>query len=300
MPMSYDILICTFSYGGNGGMKSEHPDVRDWLLTTIPEMKEDPRIGKVNLVDMADTPITMTRNRAVRFARENNYDLLLMLDSDMAPDLLLGEDPDAKPFWSSSLDYMIEYGKPLAIAAPYCGPPPIENIYVFRWRNNQSDTPDEIDLRLDQFTREEAFSRGGIEHVAALPTGLFLCDVRVFDLTAPKEKGDSGWFYYEYEDIYESEKCSTEDVTATRDLSLKGERDWGYNPVCINWDAWAGHWKPKVVGKPQLVTPSMVSERLLKIAPTRPPENEKIKQVDFTSGMDKSWDAPQRPFKVPR
>ena len=98
--MSYDILICTFSYGGNGGMKSERPDVRDWLLTTIPEMKEDPRIGKVNLVDMADTPITMTRNRAVRFARENNYDLLLMLDSDMAPDLLLGEDPEDKPIWS--------------------------------------------------------------------------------------------------------------------------------------------------------------------------------------------------------
>jgi len=44
----------------------------------------------------------------------------------------------------------------------------------------------------------------------------------------------------------------------------------------------------------------MVSERLLKIAPTRPPENEKLKQVDFTSGMDAAWDVPQRPFKVPR
>jgi hypothetical protein len=44
----------------------------------------------------------------------------------------------------------------------------------------------------------------------------------------------------------------------------------------------------------------MVSERLLKIAPTRLPENEKLKHVDFTSGLDHSWDVPQRPFKVPR
>tara|TARA_R100000808_G_C2124695_1_gene135145 strand:+ start:125 stop:1021 length:897 start_codon:yes stop_codon:yes gene_type:complete len=298
--MAYDILICTFSYGGNGGMKSEHPDVRDWLLTSIPEMKEDSRIGKVGTADMADTPITMNRNRAVRFARENKYDLLLMLDSDMAPDFLLGEELGAKPFWSSSLDYMVSYGKPLVVAAPYCGPPPHENIYVFRWRNKQSDSPDDADFELSQFTREEAFERGGIEHVAALPTGLILCDVRVFELTEPKERGDRPWFYYEYEDVYESQKCSTEDVTATRDLSLKGEKDWGYNPVCVNWDAWAGHWKPKVVGKPQLVTSSMVSDRLLRSAPSRLPSNEKLRHVDFTSGVSWGKDAPQRPFQVPR
>ena len=90
MSMSYDVLICTFSYGGNGGMKSEHPDVRDWMLKNIPEIKSDERIDRVDVVDMAATPLTMMRNRAVLSARRGDYDLLLMIDSDMAPDLYLG------------------------------------------------------------------------------------------------------------------------------------------------------------------------------------------------------------------
>jgi hypothetical protein len=48
----------------------------------------------------------------------------------------------------------------------------------------------------------------------------------------------------------------------TRDLSLVGTQKLGYNPVYCNWDAWAGHWKPKCVGKPQVVAAKDISNKL--------------------------------------
>jgi uncharacterized UPF0146 family protein len=51
-------------------------------------------------------------------------------------------------------------------------------------------------------------------------------------------------------------------VTQTRDLSLVGTTQLGYNPVFCNWDAWAGHWKPKCVGKPAILSASSVGHKL--------------------------------------
>jgi hypothetical protein len=45
-------------------------------------------------------------------------------------------------------------------------------------------------------------------------------------------------------------------------LSLAGAQKLGYNPVYANWDAWAGHWKPKCVGKPQYVAAKNISQKL--------------------------------------
>jgi hypothetical protein len=288
MTRTVDILFTTFSYGGNGGMKSEHPDVRDWLIQTIPKAHKDKRIDRVALKDFADTPITMTRNLAVATARKGDYDVLVMIDSDMSPDLLAGH-PAAKPFFDSSFNYLyerMENGEHVAIGAPYGGPPPVENSYVFRWGTHQSDHPDDTDIKLDQFTREEAATHSGIEPVAALPTGLIMWDMKVFELTEPETKEDTPWFYYEYSDKYETEKHSTEDVTATRDISLMGTTKWGYSPIMVNWDAWAGHWKPKCVGKPSLMTPEAAGRQFEK-ASKRLSGNvsEEFKHVDFTGSF---------------
>jgi hypothetical protein len=43
---------------------------------------------------------------------------------------------------------------------------------------------------------------------------------------------------------------------------LVGTQRLGYNPVFCNWDAWAGHWKPKCVSKPQVISASGISEKL--------------------------------------
>ena len=266
MKQLFTVGFCTFSYGGNGGISSEVPDIREWMVPTVSAAAKDPRIEAVRIWNLSDTPITMTRNRAVIMAREFGVDVLVMIDSDMKPDAHAGE-AMAKPFFASSFDFLVNhYAKgPCVIGAPYCGPPPRECVYVFRWQSHQSQHPNP-DFQLEMYDRHTAATLGGIQDVAALPTGLIMYDMRAFAITEPKTEADKPWFYYEFKDRYASEKISTEDVTQTRDLSLAGIKTLGYNPLFCNWDAWAGHWKPKCVGKPQFIDASSVSRKLTESA----------------------------------
>lgn len=248
--------IARFPYGGNGGIANEHPSIGNWLGKTIPQMKSDIRISDVRRAEFVDTPITMTRNAAVQWARSEGVDVLLMIDSDQVPDCELGEDLNAEPFWDTSFEYIYShYHKgPVAIGAPYCGPPPYENCYVFRWECAENDAPDQA-TKLAFYGREESATLRGIQQCAALPTGMILFDMRVFDLIEPP------YFYYEYENQYQCTKASTEDVTCTRDISMIGQAKLGYNPVMCNWNAWAGHCKPKVVRKPRVLTVENINEK---------------------------------------
>jgi hypothetical protein len=231
-----------------------HPSIGDWFAATMLKMKSDPRVGTIKSESHGDTPITMVRNRFIQRARACGADVLVMCDSDQHPDLYLGE-PNVKPFWDSSFDFLYEnYEKgPHVIGAPYCGPPPDEIPYVFHFANNESECPGDS-FRIVMYTREEAAIRSGIEPCAALPTGLIMFDMRAFDLIRPP------YFYYEYTDEYQQEKASTEDVTCTRDIGLCGQEKLGYSPIHINWDAWAGHYKPKCVGKPRPITISEIND----------------------------------------
>lgn len=250
--MKASVLFARFPYGN-----SEVPDVADWLVRTVIKAKADPRIDRVESKRYDDTPITLTRNLCLAEARAAGFDFVCMIDSDMRPDAYLettahrnGLDPLAQPFWDSSFDHaweQAEAGKPCLVAAPYCGPPPCENIYVFQWANSQSDHPN-VDLRLEQYTREEASRFSGIFEVAALPTGLILIDLRVLKSIDPP------WFEYEYADEpFRTVKATTEDVYFTRNVSLAGRK------VFCNWDAWAAHWKRKPVGKPVFLTVDKVA-----------------------------------------
>jgi hypothetical protein len=134
-------------------------------------------------------------------------------------------------------------------------------VYVFRWQNIQTGHPNP-DFQLEMYDRHTAVKMSGIQECAALPTGLIMYDMRVFDLTEPKDDQDKPWFYYEFKDRFQADKASTEDVTMTRDVSLVGTQKLGFNPVYCNWDAWAGHWKPKCVGKPQYIQAKDVSAKL--------------------------------------
>ncbi len=255
-PQKLNLFFAFFPYGGNGGISSEHPSIRRWFTRTMLKAKADERISDIMDSDFSDTPITMTRNACVRRARDSGADVLVMCDSDQHPDYELDRGDQGRPFWDSSFDYLYDhYAKgPVVIGAPYCGPPPNENVYVFKWANRESEHPN-MDMSIQQYSREEAAIMAGIQECAALPTGLIMFDMRVFDLIAPP------WFYYEYTDSYESEKASTEDVTCTRDLAMTGQERLGYNPIKCNWSAWAGHWKPKCVGKPRLLTTDQVNDK---------------------------------------
>lgn len=252
----YNVHICQFP-----GNNMTHPDVNIFLALTHHKMKTDKRIGNVTWFAKSDTPITMVRNQAVYEGLRFGADYILMIDSDMGPDYLVGKDPNARPFWDVAWEFMMaraslpEKLPPATIAAPYCGPPPKEMPYIFRWKNWQSDCPD-ANFRLEMLTREDAAMRGGIEAVAALPTGLILYDARVFrELEAA---GALPWFDYEYTDKYCREKSTTEDVFQTRNGSLLNM------PLYAAWDCWAQHHKYKAVGKPEPVTLEQVQGHMRK------------------------------------
>lgn len=262
VPRKLNVMIARFPYGGVGSSSLEIPDIGDWLVEITLEMKDDPRIGEVIPWRISDTPISMCRNRAVQVAKANGADVLLMIDSDNVPDYELKRGtPGAKPFWKTAFDFLYSHYEkgPAVIAAPYCGPPPHENVYVFHITNRESEHAS-ADFEVAQFSRHEAADRTGIEQVAALPTGLILFDVRAFDILPPP------WFYYEFTDKFESHKASTEDVTATRDMMFHVHLEHGYLPLYVAWDCWAGHVKPKIVGKPQLITADQVSKKLVDAA----------------------------------
>lgn len=283
MQQKFNVGIVTFSYGGNGGISSEVPDIREWMVPLVADLSKDPRVENIRIWNLADTPITMTRNRAVLQARQHNVDVLVMVDSDMKPDLNAGH-PDAKPFFKSSFDFLVNhYAKgPCVIGVPYCGPPPMECVYVFRWTNMRNNNPNP-DYQLEMYDRNTATKMAGIQEAAALPTGLIMYDMRCFDLTEPKTTEDKPWFYYEWKDHFCGEKASTEDVTMTRDLSLVGVQKLGYNPVYCNWDAWAGHWKPLCVGKPVTIAADHVSKKLRDCCESGVESNTKL--VDFQSAV---------------
>lgn len=230
--MKISVMIGRFPF-----LNQECPDSTDWLVATVLKAHGDSRIEHCETRRVDTTPITKGRNWMVEEAKRAKVDYLVMLDSDMCPDL---PGRGAKPFWESTLDFMLKNRQPCMVAVPYCGPPPLENVYVFRWAkwNNSNVSPD---CRLDFFSREEAAGLAGIQRVGALPTGLIMIDMRVFEKMTPP------YFYYEYKDETQSELASTEDVTFTRDANMLGI------PIYCNWDAWAGHHKRYRVDKPLVI-----------------------------------------------
>lgn len=236
----YSVMFGRFPFGAK-----EEPDVTDWLIETIIKCKLDPRIDVVHNRRKDDTPITMSRNWMVEQAKAVKADILVMIDNDMAPDIKC---PGCKPFWETSLDFMLKHHGPCIIGSPYCGPPPLSNVYVFQWANWQNDNP-QPDMRLEQFSREQAAQLAGITRVGALPTGLIMMDMRAFQKLKPP------YFYYEWTDKTDSAKASTEDVTFTRDLDMAGV------PQYCNWDAWSGHWKRLRVDKPKMIYSDHIQEK---------------------------------------
>jgi hypothetical protein len=246
------MAIARFPYGGNGGMANEHPSIGDWLYDMANWAAGESRVELLHPRNwrLSDTPITMTRNRAAKRALENGVDVLVMCDSDQIPDLYVGADSRAKPFVQSSFDFLYsQYDRgPCIILAPYCGPQTgaLDDfrscVYVFKWAGTSNSWDANNILKLEMLEREEALLWKGFGECAAGATGMIMIDTRVFSV-APKP-----YFAYEWNDEECAEKASTEDVYFTRNASLRGI------PVYCNWDAWAGHVKPLISGKPKLWT----------------------------------------------
>lgn len=287
-----NVMFSFHNYSGNGGIGCIHPSIAEWWGRTLVKMKTDDRVGEIMTISPADTPITMVRNGAVRDAKASGADVLVMIDSDQWPDLYLDKDPLAKPFWDSSFNFLYDRwcrGLATVIGAPYCGPSPDQVVYVFKWNNHHTPTDvrgvakitDQPDMKIEMFSRNEAAQAQGIAPAAALPTGLIMFDMRAFEpLPHP-------YFYYEWTDETQSEKASTEDVTATRDISLIHQIKYGYSPVYVNWDAWAGHMKPQCVGKPVLLTVDQVGDKYKKCLADNVRSDERVVHVGVDGGFNR-------------
>lgn len=271
---SFSVYLSRFAYSGNSGYPSLLPQIADWQTNLYHDCQMDSSVSNLFMPPAySDTPITMTRNKAVQDARAAGADFLLMMDSDNAPDC----EPDGKPFWDTSWEFVKNHYEkgPCVVFAPYGGPPPTEVPYVFKWAANENDVQDSFQLKM--LEREEAALYMGIHEMAAGPTGLILYDMRCFDLYDPP------YFNYEYTDKYCTEKASTEDVFNLRNISLAGLNHLGYNPVFCNFDAWAGHAKNKMVRKPRPLQASGICEQMKRALRHEKPAGTRI--VNFKNGQ---------------
>lgn len=251
----YKVAIAEFP--GNG---VSHMDTNHWVTKLVCQMRDDPRIGKENIysIRIADTPVTMSRNRAIVEALKLGCDVTIMVDSDMRPDCDVGEVPHARPFWPHAFDWWEKhYSTPCNVAVPYGGNPPKEAVYVATHQTDETDAPDPHYL-MRSVPRELAAQMSGFQKVMGLATGLILIDMRIFGGTLDGKKLPGKlpppWFEYEWVDEFRSLKATTEDYYFTRNCYLLG-----YPQYCF-WDAWAGHWKPKLVLRPVNIDTSYVEK----------------------------------------
>lgn len=305
-----DVGFFSFAYGGNGGVASEHPDLREWQVELFLKLKDDYRVNNVFTKTISDTPITMSRNLALRIAKESGCHLACFFDSDQSPNLHKGEHW-FKPFWDEAFTFIYDrYQKgPHVVFAPYCGPPNgTENVYVFK-PQSMGNHAQETGWKLDAYGRDEASKMTGIQEAGAGPTGMILIDLRACDLIEPvamskeavleslvagtmtKEEAlyalREGYFYYEWEDQRADKKASTEDVTFTRDIALAGLAKLGYNPVYCAWDSWVGHHKPWNVGKPKRYTMQHVNASYRKAVLDNSRADERIIEASsLNTGFD--------------
>lgn len=282
----YKLLIQRYPYGG-----VEASECVSWLMATYHRAANDPRFSEVRSAWVNDTPITMTRNQSFAAAKRAGFDFMLIVDSDMAPDHeLRNGDRTQVPFFDAAVDYALKSPKPCIIAAPYVGPPPLENVYVFRWANRgNSRHPRAANARLDQYTREEAALLAGIQEVGALPTGLMLIDLRVLDVLPQP------YTYYEFARGGaaecpachqkargpEDEKASTEDVTFTRDAGMLGV------PILCAWSSWAGHVKRYIAGKPRAYTTDFVAHKMREAISRRVFSDDQLVQVEMDPELER-------------
>jgi hypothetical protein len=281
------LLVFFPCYAGNGGYEALSVEVMKWWLPLREKLLADPRIGEVRHFIHGDTPITMTRNLAVQKAMEGGYDLLMMVDSDMQPDCELSRDPQAKPFWDSSFEFVYERmtkGLPTVIFGPYCGGGFHQNVFVFHWNelsNGSGGGTSELDaqrmLSIEPYSRQHAAEKKGIEAVAAGPTGLILYTIDAFkhQSSEAREKGNP-FFYYEWKDRAATEKASTEDVTNTRDLAIGAVENGIGDILFCNWDAWAAHIKREHVGKP---VPIRTTHAVAKVIAANEPHRERSREA---------------------
>jgi hypothetical protein len=246
MLQQWRVMLALFPYGG-----SQRKEITTWAASAALWAARQPDIANGLLFwDVDTTPITMGRNRAVQAAIHNEIDILVMLDSDQAPDI-----DKAHPFLPSAFEFIKSrwHSQPTIISAPYLTGAATYNPVMGRWRHYAEG----LEVKASLYTREEAAEMRGIQPCPLQGTGLMALDMRVFTGFQVGEevvKLPPPWFTYEFTDQYHSFLASTEDMYFTRSLTTLFAKHGLDEIAFVDWDAWAYHVKPEFVGKPDIIT----------------------------------------------
>jgi hypothetical protein len=215
------LAICRFCY-----QNWEHPCIGSSLATICIRANNDPNIEDIHEWWMNQAPLDAARNEAVLIARSRSATHILMVDNDQVPDL----DP-SKPFWTTAWNHAWTYGDPCVVVAPIQAADGTVCVH--------KDVVDgEGKHHLRRMTAEDVAGKTGVERVPGSNVALALIDMRIFDaLPVP-------WFRFEYEKPFHNRVTATEDILFTGALAR-------YDiPVFCAWQAWCGHVKDKILGKP--------------------------------------------------
>lgn len=246
------MMLARFPYGG-----SERTEIVDWTASACLWASRQPDlINGMLLWKINDTPVTMCRNQAVQAAIYNKVDILVLIDSDMAPDI-----DKEKPFLPAAFEFIKSrwHTAPTIISAPYLTAGPAYNPIMGLWRTHNEG----FAVRASLYTREEAAALQGIQPCSLQGTGLMALDMRIFTGFPVGEevvKLPPPWFYYEFTDEYHAQKASTEDMVFTRNATVLFAQH-GIEIGFVDWDCWAYHVKTEFVGKPEAITLQNVSTK---------------------------------------
>lgn len=226
----------------------------DWVIRACHYLGNHERVVAVATESIADTPVDMSRNRALKRAQELGLNFAVFIDADMWPDygyVSNGcvETEEHAQFLPHALEFALAHDGPCVIGAPYCCAPPEERVLVKKWAVTETDDPS-MRAQIKSLGRDEVIDKRGFEEVAALATGMLFIDLRALAVLPQP------YFSYQFKDAAQTEKASTEDVVFTRDLHCLGVPQY-----CL-WSAWAGHWKNKMVSKPACIPIGLVPKAM--------------------------------------
>lgn len=251
MIQKWKVMLATFPYGG-----VQRDEITPWCMSAALWAHDRADIdGELLYWSVNDTPVTMSRNRAIVTAVNSGADILVLVDSDMVPDI------DRKhPFLPNAFEFIKSrwHSAPTIISAPYCTAGPDYLPVMGTWRTHRGG----FEIKSELYTREEAESFHGIRPCSLQGTGLMALDMRIFtgfEIGGEIVKLEPPWFRYEFTDATNALKATTEDMYFTRQVTLLFAQH-GLEIGYVDWDAWAYHVKPQFVGKPQGVMLRAIAE----------------------------------------
>ena len=200
----------------------ERCEIGNWLMACAVQSLTSPEFAGVKLTAGAVdySPVEAARNIAVRRAKDNGADILVMVDDDMDPH---------RGFLATALRE-IKANPQAVVGSPARGARPECHVNVSEIYD--SGLPERV-------SNQDASRRTGVQKVHCIGGGLIAIGMQALELIQPP------YFMTEYADDERTIATTTEDMYFTRKLSEAG------GTVLCAWQCWSGHAKQEVIREPQ-------------------------------------------------